>query len=91
MADYNCGTRISDECNITGIDWRGDETAFRTFCQDAADLGLMGINMVIAFMAAELSENLKKALNSARCAISSGVVNIWTIMASVYYVFSFTE
>jgi hypothetical protein len=48
-------------------------------------MGTLGIKLAVGLMASELSENLIKALNAARCMLLSFGNNTWTLLAAGYY------
>jgi hypothetical protein len=43
------------------------------------------IKLAVGMMAAQLSENLIKAMNAARCMLLAFGNNTWTLLAAAYY------
>ena len=81
--DFNCGTTIIDSCNIE-YDWE-DENTYKLFVNQVVDTGTLGIKLAVGLMAAQLSENLLKAMNALRCMLLALGNNTWTLIAAGYY------
>ena len=43
-------------------------------------------NIIIVTMSDSLTDNMKKGMNAIRCASISGLINVWTLLAAIYYV-----
>jgi hypothetical protein len=43
-------------------------------------------NILIVIMSDSLTDNMKKGMNAIRCASISGLINVWMLLASLYYV-----
>jgi hypothetical protein len=81
--DFNCGTTIIDVCDRV-YDWE-DESTYVHFVNQIVDVGTLGIKLAVGMMAAQLSENLIKAMNAARCMLLAFGNNTWTLLAAAYY------
>ena len=42
-------------------------------------------NLAIVMAADSMTVNMKKGMNAFRCATISGLINIWMLLAAVYY------
>ena len=90
----NCGSSIVDSCvGVTRtIDSSGsssyDDINQVWFSMTSEIISaLTGLqNMLIVIASDSLSDNMKKGMNAIRCASISGLINIWMLFASVYYV-----
>jgi hypothetical protein len=83
-SSFNCGTAITAECEAKTYDWTIDAT-YVALVNQVVDMGTLGIKLAVGLMASELSENLIKALNAARCMLLSFGNNTWTLIAAGYY------
>merc|ERR1719263_1904214 len=89
MDNFNCGSEvIAEGCAMAdrpNIEW-GTDGSFKLLVNQAVDMATIGIKLVAGLMGAQLSDNLKKAINAGRCAINSLGNNAWTLIAAGWYV-----
>ena len=88
----NCGN-IIDSCS--GATWTLDSTGSDSYSAiNTQWLDLVGEvifiatslqNIVLITAADGLSVNMQKGLNAIRCASSIGLIDLWMLLASVYY------
>merc|ERR1719329_459971 len=76
----NCGQTISDTCSTAEF-WL-DRTDDGTLC---SSLATFMITTSLTTMASSLSKNMVKGLNALRCAISAGGVNVYNLVAALYF------
>jgi hypothetical protein len=79
----NCGTVVVRECRDLGLPW-GEEWAFQALLGELLDAtgGLMNVGLKYA---GGLSENMTRAINALRCALTNIGENAWNLVASVYW------
>lgn len=90
---FNCGSTISDACVGTTrtLDYGNESYSainanFFSLVSEVIS-ALTGLqNLVIVLMSDSLTDNMKRGMNALRCASISGLINIWTLFAALYYV-----
>ena len=88
----NCGN-IIDSCNgatytldSTGSDsYSVINTNFLDLVGEAIFIATSLQNIVLITASESLSTNMQKGLNGIRCASSNGLIDLWMLLASVYY------
>ena len=91
---FNCGQSISTSCEgvTRTIDASGSSTYAQinlTWFSLVSEIITMATslqNILIVIMSDSLTDNMKKGMNAIRCASISGLINIWMLLASMYYV-----
>ena len=87
----NCGSAISDSCKTATL---GDFTTmtdkiidnkFKILASEIVSVGSFLITTVMSSSGSSMSENMNKGLNALRCAFSSGFINVWMLLASIYF------
>jgi hypothetical protein len=81
--DINCGSVIITECE--GVTVPYNDPGFQLFVGEAVSAATGAINIAFQMFAADLTINLVKGLNAARCAIVSGGNSIWYFIASAWW------
>ena len=90
---FNCGSTIIDSCS--GVTYTLDTTGSDSYSAiNTKWLDLVGEvifiatslqNVVLITASDGLSVNMQKGLNGIRCASANGLIDLWMLLASVYY------
>ena len=87
----NCGSDIIDKAckNADGtmltIPYGYTELGFKLMFGEIVTIGTFLLTVAISAGAKNMTPNMNRALNSLRCAFVAGYVNVWMVLASVYY------
>jgi hypothetical protein len=82
--NVNCGSVVIDSCKDLGIPW-GEDWTFEMLLGDLVDAAQSLVKYGVQYASAELSDNLLKAVNALRCALTNLGTNAWNIIAAVYW------
>ena len=90
---FNCGSTISDACVGTTRTIDSGNQSYTQINQNFFSLvseiisALTGLqNLLIIIMSDSLTDNMKRGMNALRCASISGLINVWNLLAAIYYV-----
>merc|ERR1711939_101114 len=85
MSDaYNCGSQISANCKDLQIPW-GEDWTFQMILGDIVDAAQLLIKFGVQYIQSGISDNLMKAINALRCAITNLGENSWNIIAAAFW------
>jgi hypothetical protein len=82
--NVNCGSVVIDSCKDLGIPW-GEDWTFEMLLGDLVDAAQSLVKYGVQYASAELSDNLLKAVNALRCALTNLGTNAWNIIAAAYW------
>merc|ERR1712086_623773 len=92
MGSLNCGNIIDACAGVTyPIDASGSSTYkvinnnFAAFVGEIIFIATSLQNIVLITASESLSVNMQKGLNGIRCASSNGLIDLWMLLASIYY------
>jgi len=80
----NCGSLIIEDCRDMEIPWGADWT-FEMLVGDLVDAAGALVKYGLQYAGDSLSENLVRALNALRCALSNLGTNAWNLVAATYW------
>jgi hypothetical protein len=80
----NCGTIVIADCKGLDIPW-GEDWTFEMLVGDLVDAVGALLKYGLQYAGTALSENLVRALNALRCALTNLGTNAWNIVAAVYW------
>ena len=86
----NCPFAVVDTCvGVTRtMAGKSDSLIDNEFKAIAGEIVTTGTFLITTFLSSSsqsMSTNLQKGLNALRCAFVSGFVNVWMLMASLYF------
>ena len=87
--EFNCGSTIIEDCE--GVTVPYTDAGFQKFVGEAVSVATGAINIGLQMVAQDMSENMLRGLNAARCAIVSGGYSVWYFIASAWWVLSFVD
>merc|ERR1712078_755130 len=91
--ELNCGSTIIEACS--GVTYTIDTTGSDSY--SAINLKWLDLvsevifiatslqNVVLIISSDGLSYNMQRGLNAIRCASANGLIDLWMLLASVYY------
>merc|ERR1712080_670696 len=83
--EMNCGTQTYHaDCANLSMNWDNDLSYIR-LVELAVDMASLGFKIIAGMGSGGLSNNMKKAMNSLRCAVNAMGNNVWTLIASAYW------
>jgi len=82
--DVKCGTVNIDSCKELGIPW-GEDWTFQMLLGDLIDTAQALVKYGVQYVGSELSDNLLKAVNALRCALTNLGTNAWNLIAALYW------
>ena len=87
--EFKCGSEILEECVGKTVPYT--DAGFQKFVGEAVSVATGAINIAFQMMASQLTINMIKGLNAARCAIVSGGYSVWYFIASAWWALSFVK
>lgn len=93
----NCGQKIIDGCKDVTLMNTGTistwatasdriiDNKFKRLASEIVSIGSFLITTTMAASSSSMSLNMVKGLNALRCAFSSGFINVWMLLGSLFY------
>lgn len=81
---YNCGSQVSPNCMDLQIPW-GEDWTFQMILGDVVDAAQLLIKFGVQYIEAGITDNLMKAINALRCAITNLGENSWNVIAAAFW------
>lgn len=80
----NCGTSVIPECEDLNIPW-GEDWTFEMLLGDLIDSAGALVKYGVSYIGDSLGENLLRAVNALRCALTNLGTNAWNVIAAGYW------
>jgi len=80
----NCGSVVIADCKDLGLPW-GQDWTFEMLLGDLVDAAGALVKYGLQYAGSALSENLVRAINALRCALSNLGTNAWNLIAATYW------